>query len=69
MGKLDRAVGALCLALATFGAVAASMSLRGAASTPDWLVGLSRTPAIVALFLSLLAALPGFVLIFRENTV
>lgn len=69
MGKLDRAMGALCLALAAFAAIAASQGLRDAGSQPSWAVGLAGTPALVTLVLSLLAAIPGFFLVFRKGAV
>jgi uncharacterized protein (DUF983 family) len=69
MGKLDRAVGAMCIALAGFAAIAGVIGMRASASQPSWLVGLSGTPALVTIILSLLAAIPGFVLVFRKGTI
>lgn len=69
MGKLDRAAGALCIALAGFGAIAASQSMHATGSQPSWAVGLAGTPALVTLILSLLAAIPGFFLVFRKGAV
>lgn len=69
MGKLERAMGALCLALAGFAALAAWQGMRAAESQPSWAVGLAGTPALVTLILSLLAAIPGFFLVFRKGSV
>lgn len=69
MGKLDRAVGALCLALASFAAIAALGGMRADPSQPGWVSGLAGTPALVTFILSLLAAIPGFFLVFRKGAV
>lgn len=69
MGKLDRAMGAMCIALAGFAALAAAQGMRSAGSQPSWAVGLAGTPALVTLILSLLAAIPGFFLVFRKGAV
>ena len=69
MGKLDRAVGAMCLALAGFAAIAAFAGYRAADSQPDWAAGLVGTPSLVTFILSLLAAIPGFFLVFRKGAI
>lgn len=69
MGKLDRAMGALCVALAGFGVVAGSMSMHAARSVSGDASGLAVLPGGITLVLALLAAIPGFFLLLRKGTV
>ena len=67
MGKTDRAMGSLCIAFAGFFAIAGLATVRG--SGEAWAAPLASTPGVVSLVLALLAAIPGFVLIFRKGVV
>ena len=70
MGKLDRAVGFVCLTLAGFAGIAGIAGMRAAQSSETaWAAGLASTPSMVSLILSLLAAIPGFFLVFRKGVV
>lgn len=64
MSKSDRLLGAISLMMASALAVAATVMLGGP-ERADWAAGMDRLGGLIALLLSLLAALPGIWLLMR----
>lgn len=66
--KHERAVGAILMAFAAFFVLAATNTI-GTASGSSAAIGLANTASTVMIVLALVAAIPGFFLLFRRGAV
>lgn len=67
--KHERAVGAILTAFAAFFVIAAASSYSATSQEGSWATGFSTTASTIMIVLALVAAIPGFFLLFRRGAV